>query len=69
MADSTADRASIQEEIKAQGIVVRQLKADKAPKEKVWSASFFHSCQKGLCIVVQRIDHYRQELVSYVSFT
>ena len=33
--EEMADRAVIQEQIKAQGLVVRQLKADKADKEKV----------------------------------
>ena len=35
MADTAEDRAQIQEAIKAQGSVVRQLKTEKAPKEKV----------------------------------
>ncbi|KAK7097412.1 hypothetical protein V1264_004396 [Littorina saxatilis] len=34
MAD-TVDRAKIQEEIKVQGLVVRKLKTDKAPKEQI----------------------------------
>ena len=33
--DHMADKAVIQEQIKAQGVVVRQLKAEKADKEKV----------------------------------
>jgi hypothetical protein len=47
MADKV-DRAKIEEEIKAQGNVVRQLKSEKAPKEKVCSILFliipFLSC-------------------------
>ena len=46
MADSTDDRAKIQEEIKAQGTIVRQLKAEKAPKEKVWTTGFFCTGRK-----------------------
>ncbi|KAL8621046.1 hypothetical protein ACOMHN_040571 [Nucella lapillus] len=35
MAESGADRVAIQEQIKVQGSVVRQLKTEKAPKEKI----------------------------------
>ena len=56
MADSGADRAKIQEEIKVQGTVVRQLKTDKAPKEKVCLTSFCLYLLNGLYrVIVQGI--------------
>lgn len=64
MADSTDDRAKIQEEIKAQGTIVRQLKAEKAPKEKVWITGFFCTGRKVFACTVQHI--FCLELVSYV---
>ena len=44
-----ATPSSVQEQIKAQGAVVRQLKKDEAPQEKVW-----RSCSHKLLSVVAR---------------